>query len=257
MSSSNKQNNTLSIVILPELRRVLTHSGDLGVKWLQWLEHWVYTETTPSIYNDKSQSVKRYCCHCVELIPDHAGILVKQAIRAEAQYENLVQLLNDHFADRDFKFELSEKKLWIVTDRTLPNGWQDIAALIGNNLYMGLGKSKSFSHWLSLINEIQMLLASSGTDFPFNGLWVSENPERMYKQGFHSDQVVLYDPDGFDYWIYGEQEALENWLVKSYEKVNLLRQSNENLVIYDGEHQWLLKSSDSLMHRFIDFFRKG
>ncbi len=258
MNSDNKQSGALLQVYIPELSRILSSCGDVGNSARQWFEQFKRTEISPSgLLEVVPRSTTCYWCHCVELMPDHAGIQVRRAVRVENQSKKtLLELLNSYFSERGLKFQFIDEQLILTTDKELPLEWKNITELIGENLYFSLGNSKEQTEWLALINEIQMLLARSEAKFSFNGIWISHCPAFIQQSPLQKEhESVVIIKDGLEHWLYSEWDLLADWINQVLTKVKSLMNECNEISVVDGYYQWELKKADNWHQRLKRIFK--
>jgi hypothetical protein len=248
MKSEAKQSQATAVVYLPALGCLLQSMPPTETVVRQWrsLLEGLQTDVLP-IETEFTNENYRYWCHCVEFTPDHAGIQLTRVVAVtQTELNSLKVLLNQHFSEQNIQFEMVDEQLWINAKEPLPKAWHSVYNMLGTNVYFSLGNEPSHTRWFALLNEIQMLIANHSQAFSFNGLWISRHPSHwisVFTQSSIQNQYeIIFDSlDGIDFWIQQDWSKLVAWLQDTFEQLELLRQEQQHLVVFDGESSWTLE----------------
>lgn len=247
--------NNRQQLLIPELERLLALPLDSSQQWRHYL-HRFFIKTSIDVAEQPELSDEMsgcYWCHGVQFHPDQAGVRFVHATDLVAEQKSrqaLLSILNAHFNDSAFEFFEQDDLILVKSERPLPDGWPSIFSMLDRNLYELLEQSAHAVSWLSLINECQMLLSSSGYQAndlldSINGIWVSHIPHWLAAEKASNTQRLVAGANLLLQQDYTEIDIwLNDWLKQLQTQPGMF-----DVVLSDGHSQWQ-------MSRFQRFKRK-
>ncbi len=144
----------------------------------------------------------------VYLRPDGDGLLLFDAEVLDITLDEarqLVDLVQEHFSDRDWKLEIYDPQRWYLGLEHQPDiKTYPLSDVIGRNIDSFLPVGSEAMFWHSLMNEMQMLLHMGGVNqkregggqLPINGIWLHgggsfQSVERTVYTSIFADEPLV------------------------------------------------------------------
>ncbi len=251
-------------LLIPGLFQILHHHRNIGLQF----ESSILTSVvrSPSVAIE-SVEVKNsmlentfdlaypnnYWCHLLQLIPDHAGILVASAEKLQLSSDvgqRILKCLEGISRENKVRFYIYRDQLLINTELSLPENWVSIYSILGANLLSTLREDKSSTQWFALLTEIQMELSTLNLSIEnkaLNGIWVSQLPHWL----FLDEELVMNALciRGHDLWLARDEGAFRLWLGELDEILISYFRQEPGLLITDGVYCWSLPYFKKMIYR--------
>ncbi|MEE4245530.1 MAG: hypothetical protein V2I33_08970 [Kangiellaceae bacterium] len=233
------------IIQIPFLTKVLSTDAFAQHRFSRWFVKQFKPLAPVDDFHSEHDKADELIGVPVSIRVDHAGAVITQAIEIDAAIElSLTESLVDSgYVHPALGVSFSRGETWLAvkTNSALPSDWPSLFDIIGKNLNCLLETSRAVIPWLSLFNEVQMVLSdyylrsnNQAENNRLSGIWIEPKSSLF-------GTVLSPGPDlsaGAYAWLIGDSARLNEWLDTLYDYLAEQTLHSPNLLIESGGIQY-------------------